>query len=482
MPPWAILVSMSPWRWPIGAPCLAILTLGVSCKQDEPPKDAAPATPAAASAATPLAAADPPPAEPPPTTCSASIDPIVPRDRYYLHVSDIHLDGFGDTSASTHPDTQPPLWAATQQALREVIACRPPAFVLFTGDLPGHFDCGPGECSIRDPSNPQHATFEHHADNVHTVLRDLAAVVGTTVPLLYVPGNNDSLGGDYYSFTADGITPFDGITADYPAVNAAAPCTPAWTGPCMVDGSHRAQGYYAARPVEGLRVIALDTVVLGTKYVAADGITQDDAASTQLEWLERQLAELQPGEKALLAMHIPPGIDAYGDTLMWGPAGASPSPWQDRFLAALAKASSAVIGLAYGHTHYDELRRIHGGTSSDAPVIEVAVSAPGITTNHGNRPAFKLVTLDDRLELTGFVTLHSTVDATTFGTAHYRLRDFVPSCTETSTLLTCLAALPGTDAVAEATRHFFYADPEAKPAEATTIVAGIPVFSGQTPP
>lgn len=410
-------------------------------------------------------------------TCSDALDGIVPQGSYYLHISDIHLDDFGDTLSSKHPDTQPSLWTATQEALRSVIACRPPAFVLFTGDLPGHFDCGPGYCPIREPDDPNHAQFEHHAHNVHAVLEGLAAAAGT-VPLLYLPGNNDSLGGDYFASTdAAGKTPFDGLKADYPAPGASKACAAKWSEPCTVDESGIAQGYYSARPIDGLRVIALNSVILGTKYDAMGGESQASAADTQLAWLEGQLSALEAGEKVLLAMHIPPGIDAYSGHLMWGPKGASPSPWQDRFVAAVDGASAAIVGIAYGHTHYDELRRMHRGSDESGPVIEIGISAPGITTNHGNRPGFKLVSFDANKELTDFVTLHSTAQATEFGTAHYRFRDFFP-CTEGTPLLGCLAAMPDTNAVAQAAANIYYADP-GKPGKASDIAKGIAVTSKQ---
>ena len=37
-------------------------------------------------------------------TCSDALDGIVPQGSYYLHISDIHLDDFGDTLSGKHPD------------------------------------------------------------------------------------------------------------------------------------------------------------------------------------------------------------------------------------------------------------------------------------------------------------------------------------------------------------------------------------------
>lgn len=110
----------------------------------------------------------------------------------YLHLSDIHLDLSGTSS-----DTDPQLWAITKSKLASVLAGPDaPAFVLYTGDLPGHYDCTQTDCALDASQVPSHNA------NIRTVLSDLHDLVaGTAIPLLYLPGNNDSLAGDYFSFT-----------------------------------------------------------------------------------------------------------------------------------------------------------------------------------------------------------------------------------------------------------------------------------------
>jgi len=166
--------------------------------------------------------------------------------------------------------------------------------------------------------------------------------------------------------------------------------------PCTVSNPRSGLGYYSARPVDGLRVIALKSVILGREYHEADGVSQEDAGDAQLDWLAGELADAEGNEKVLLAMHIPPGSDAYAvshesaETSMWtrdpqaanspgegagAPAAASPEApaeaatetaeepapppaedWLDRFLDLMAAHRDTVVGLAYGHTHLDELR------------------------------------------------------------------------------------------------------------------------------
>ncbi len=327
----------------------------------------------------------------------------------YLHLSDIHLDLSGTTS-----DTDPQLWAITKEKLASILGGSHGAvFVIYTGDLPGHYACHTPDCAL-DPSQ-----VPAHNSNVKAVLSDLHDLVSDAgIPLLYMPGNNDSLAGNYFSFTdRAGKTPLSLVAGDgYPAVNASTTCG---SPPCMVTDPDPALGFYSARPVDGLRVIALNSIILGRKYYEVDGNTQLDAGNKQLDWLAGELADAQGKEKVLIAMHIPPGKDAYAvshgktETWMWArhPEGEGDQQrdhmehWLDRFLDLMTAHRDTVIGLAYGHTHMDELRRLHDRAGD---VTEVAVAAPGITTNHGNNPGFKVVTYDaSTKEILDFVTLNT---------------------------------------------------------------------------
>jgi sphingomyelin phosphodiesterase acid-like 3 len=382
----------------------------------------------------------------------------------YLHLSDVHLDLSGSSS-----DTDPQLWAITKAKLASLLAGPDaPAFVLYTGDLPGHYEC---EDSTTNPDcalQPDQQAA-HDAD-VRTVLSDLRDLVADTgIPLLYMPGNNDSLAGDYFSFTdAAGETPLSLVPeAGYPAVNASKPCG---SPPCMVSNPRPGLGFYSARPVDGLRVVALNSVILGREYQEVDGVSQLDAGNAQLEWLAAELTDAEGEEKVLIAMHIPPGDDAYAVsagkpvTWMWarqpqgegeggGDAAGDSKPataaedWLDRFLDLVAAHGDTVIGLAYGHTHLDELRRLH---DRDGRITEVAVSAPGITTNHGNNPGFKRVTYDrDTKELLDFVTFYTKRGNSAWGDDRYSFSTYY-GCAGQS-ILGCLtgAAYADTAAVNE---------------------------------
>ncbi len=352
------------------------------------------------------------------TTCVGGEPPA--GSASFLHLSDVHLD----TAGTSPGDTQPGLWRITKAKLAASLAGPdPPDFVLYTGDLPAHY-----RGSTPPPS---------HGTDIDTVLTDLHALVdGTGIPLLYLPGNNDSLAGDYYSFTdGSGRTPLSVEPASdgWPAVNAASSCG---SPPC-VAASNPAMGYFSASPVPGLRVISLNSVVLGTDYTEADGTMQEAAGKAQLSWLGTELDRAaKAGDKVLIAMHIPPGLNAYNVShhktpgQMWthDPAGQGHSiqghtpHWQDRFLDLVGANAATVVGILYGHTHMDELRRLHVRRQPDNPatVMELALAAPGITPLHGNNPGFKMVYYDPASkEILDFITHYTSPTAATWGDRTY---------------------------------------------------------------
>ena len=167
------------------------------------------------------------------------------------------------------------LWDNLKTKLTELLDGKnPPKFIIYTGDLPAHYSCKNG-CYL-----PQNARAPHN-QNIIKILNDLRELVsGRNIPLFYVPGNNDALGGDYYSF-ADSThqTPLDLIqekTNPYPALNASNSNS---KPPYMLDNSHHQMGYYVVKPLPGLAVIALNSVILGKKYFPIDGVTQSDAGN-----------------------------------------------------------------------------------------------------------------------------------------------------------------------------------------------------------
>jgi sphingomyelin phosphodiesterase len=358
---------------------------------------------------------------------------------YILHVSDVHLNTSSPTSTYGQ-DTGLALWQTLKEKLNAILtSATPPAFILFTGDLPAHYACGPVNCYLPPGQRTNHDT------NMRVVLQDLRGLVaGTKIPLFFIPGNNDGLAGDYFSFADATQQTVLNLIAEspnpYPALNTAARCG---EPPCLVADPHPKMGYYAARPIKGLRLIGLNTIIWGASYWPVDGISQKEAGNTQMLWFAEQLQQAaDAGEKVHVLMHIPPGVDAYAAShgsntpLMWASLPAPGLTWQDQFLSLINHHSATVTGLFYGHTHMDELRLFYDRTGTK--VREVAISSPGVTPLDSNNPGFKRIFFDPKTkEVIDFITHYTTPAATNWGDSSYQFSK-VYGC-EPQPLVSCLA-------------------------------------------
>ena len=357
---------------------------------------------------------------------------------YILHVSDVHLNTSSKTTTYGQ-DTGMALWQALKVKLKTVINSKtPPAFVIFTGDLPAHYECGAVNCYL-----PPDQRANHNA-NMKVLLEDLRDLLAQSrIPLFFIPGNNDGLAGDYFSFadaqqnTALNLVPE--ARNPYPALNTSTRCG---EPPCLLADPHPKMGYYSARPIKGLRLIGLNTIIWGATYWPVDGISQKEAGNTQMLWLAEQLQQAaEAGEKVHVLMHIPPGVDAYAashgakTSFMWADLPAPGMTWQDQFLGLINHHSANVTGLFYGHTHMDELRLLYDRTGTK--VREVAISSPGVTPLDSNNPGFKHIFFDAKTkEVIDFITFYTTPTATNWGEASYQFSK-VYGC-EPQPLVSCL--------------------------------------------
>ena len=343
------------------------------------------------------------------------------KQPYFLFISDIHLDIAKETTDST-TDTGLDLWKAFKTKIDSILGSSvPPAFVLCTGDLPAHYKCDTS-CYLTGKK------LQKHNDELSTVLTDLRNIVSKyKVPLYYVPGNNDGVSGDYYSFANGQQQTLFSLVPDpqnpYPALNVA---TTGTTAPYIISMPHSSMGYYAALAIPGLRIIALNSVILGNKYEPEDGVPQLNAGNEEMEWLGDQLKDAKAkGEKVYIAMHIPPGTDAYKfshhktPNTTWALLPSAENSWLKTFLGFAQDYQTTIAGIFYGHTHMDELRLLYDSTGSH--VTEVAISAPGITPLHSNNPGFKTVSFDSvSKEPTDFTTYYTTLPvAATWGNSTY---------------------------------------------------------------
>lgn len=342
----------------------------------------------------------------------------------FLVISDVHYGETADPSSPNDPKTQtcgvggpetgPILWSAAQDAAQTLIAAEKPTFLIYLGDLPSH-------C-------PQGSFGPGGLEGDFTIaLNGLANIAGQKSKLIYVPGNNDSLDGDYMAFTTAKGTPLDKSPAwaGKPVLNAQAGD--------MVDSSHLAKGFYSVygeqktNGASALRVIVLNTNIFTQKYNSNVADYQADT-NTQLEWLNAQLKDVAAkGERAIIAMHAPPGTDGFGGrkpTLiktMWnenlkytGTDKDLTQGWvQQTFLQIVANYQPEIVGLLSSHTHINDIRRLRD-CSQKLPLLgkftELVVGVPAVTTDHGNMPSFKLVSYDTGYEWTNAKGNYATDD------------------------------------------------------------------------
>jgi sphingomyelin phosphodiesterase acid-like 3 len=327
----------------------------------------------------------------------------------FLFISDVHLNASLPQSQA-NVDTGMDLWQAFLKQT-ELILTGPnaPSFVVYTGDLPAHGSAG------------------NHAINIDSVLTGFRRLAENThKPFFYLPGNNDALAGDYMPFAGKGIaSPFSVLpfsNDSFPALNTSGKgLSPL---PCYISTPNSSMDYYSVQVEKGLRLIALNTVMYSPatqKYAAGSWPNQAAQCAAQLTWLAAELANAQKaGDKVMLAMHVPPGIDDYklthggnvGNSQMWI-SPASDTSYQTQFLTLTEQYTTTITGILYGHTHMDELRLLYGPTSGS--IVEVAISCPGLTPEYGHNPAFKVVSYDGTSkELLDFTSYYTQLGSTSF--------------------------------------------------------------------
>jgi len=403
----------------------------------------------------------------------------------FIHLSDIHLDDTLKGDIEHGEDTGLKLWAATKIKLASILdGPDAPSFVLYTGDLPAHYSCH-STCFLEDGSENE----EKHDQDLTAILQDLGDLVKKNqIPFLYAPGNNDALDGDYYSFSdAEGNTPFSLVNDEqysFPALNASKPCG---NPPCTVSNPDGAMGYYSARPIAGLKVISLNSIILGRNYFETDGVSQKEAGNAQMVWLGQELEGARKvGEKVYITMHIPVGEDAYAihdnikrkkegkplkPTWMWSHTPSTEDSWLDQFLGYAGTYQEEIAGIFYGHTHMDEFRRLYD--SSGTAITEVAISAPGITPLHYNNPGFKVVHYDAKtMEVMDFETHYTHPNDHQWSL--YRFSDF-SGCPEKKTFCDCVSEMALT--AAGAVMDSIYTVRNGVPGY--DVVPGIEVMPGQ---
>lgn len=217
-------------------------------------------------------------------------------------------------------------------------------------------------------------------------------------PLVLALGNNDAECGDY--MLAPHSAMLTALAQDLPVVAA---------DPDAVRDFSTGGFYVVPHPtVAGHDIIVLSDVFWSRDYRGACDRQGGDIGGAEFAWLEWTLyREKLAGRTASLAMHIPPGIDAFSSAHHGCPAGIR-SFWHDadtrRFLDLVGRYKDVLRGSYAGHTHMDDFRVLADATG--APVLATRI-APAVSPIFNNDPAFTVLLFDrSTAAVSDYATFH----------------------------------------------------------------------------
>lgn len=291
----------------------------------------------------------------------------------FLTLSDIH---YGATNTSKDgQDTGPDFLKIMLSKFQELSSKAD--FILFLGDIPTH--------SLFNVAKKEH--------DETLIFHDLYQNNRQSKPMFYIPGNNDSLGGNYQPFESNGISPLH-FAKD-------------WTGACVhckkliIDNSHMYHdGYYSSyvmpKNKEVMLIVLNATQWTVTPFFSQYPHQQKDAIA-QLNWLENQLKQHQ-AKQLLIAMHEAPGNNYLNQPI-----------WHKQYLKAFIKILEKhhhlyeQITLLTAHSHMDGFGKIHLQDNTNI----YSYSIPGISRNHHNYPGMKLFYFNKRYQIQNVTTYYT---------------------------------------------------------------------------
>ena len=303
----------------------------------------------------------------------------------FLALSDVHLD-WGKQQSGISPlarDGGTDTWIAAQHETTDLISdpAIAPNFILYLGDLPAH---------------GSRATITTTLNDAGKVLADLRKLATQHhIPLLYVPGNNDSPDSDYGPFSLRLFHHDPDSTATWPSIGA--PLVPGSSSLFSRIGCYSA---YPLGPETKLRVIVLNTVLFTWNYHSPDDSAECKA---QIDWLGQQLHETRvKGERALIVMHVPPGFDTFRHKTFWTTrVSINHTTIQNCFLDTLDRYRTHVMGVLSSHTHMDGFKRLY---NRNGQFITLLISVPAVAPSLLNNSALKLIRYDHKFQFTSSVT------------------------------------------------------------------------------
>jgi sphingomyelin phosphodiesterase acid-like 3 len=282
----------------------------------------------------------------------------------WLVVSDIHLDPYDSSQQPSwyRSDTNWPLFTSALGEMRRVDP--DPAVVVIAGDFLAH----KWATVVRNA----HPNLSPTAAAEQTMER-IEEAFAKTFPLaqfVIVLGNNDDPCGDYRTEPA---SPYLASIARIwaPLVNRRG-ASPEF----LRDFSERAA--YTAQLPAHLQAIAIDDIFWSIVYRPCG--RAGDSPRAQMQWLTRALNATPRGSRALVVMHIPPGIDP-STTLLTHRFLIVPflrEDWNQALIATLANHRSGIAFAIAGHTHRSGYR-----IPADVPMLIASAVSPVYENNPG---------------------------------------------------------------------------------------------------
>ncbi|TAK73596.1 MAG: hypothetical protein EPO11_08190 [Gammaproteobacteria bacterium] len=337
-------------------------------------------------------------------------------------------------------DSNYPLLISALSAAKQAAAKEDAKFVIVLGDFLGH---NYRKYYKKYSGDQTMAGYQAFVKKTLSFLTDQLANTFPSLNVYSVVGNNDSYQGDYAS------DPNGKFFKDTAMI---------WSR-LIKEKNNRAGmlhtfpigGYYAVDiPSFHARLIVLNTVLFSSK---ADG--EEGAAAAELNWLHNELTAVKmKHQKAMIAMHIPAGIDVYATLKLrlfrlielWKPEDTN------RFEAELKHFSPQIVGIFAGHLHSDWFQVLTFNNVDRIPVT----GTPSISPIIGNNPGFKIYTyLPASQQIETFETYYYPLNQRKMWGVEYHFKGIYQTNCDHCSIVSGMGALQATGSLADYYKQFY---------------------------
>jgi sphingomyelin phosphodiesterase acid-like 3 len=150
-------------------------------------------------------------------------------------------------------------------------------------------------------------------------------------------------------------------------------------------------------------------IILNTTLFARQGKGMEAAAQRELHWLHNELTSVQQHhQKAIIALHIPVGIDVYASIVTHSIISLWHETDTQEFLNEIKHHSDEIIAIFSGHLHADSWQIIE--LNSRTKIAQIGT--PAISPIFGNNPGFKVFFYSrDTLAIKNYLTYYYLLDS-----------------------------------------------------------------------